>query len=145
MRCLLSILHDFLPRRIGGQHRSLLRGVRQAEVIANDGLVGELGDQGDRRRRRCMGADGARRAMAQCERLQPGVLLVVVQLALVVGRKARHLGEGGGHLLDYQLENGVLTFGEIHKLMIDLPADSAFLQANLHPSNLDAAIRSVEN
>ena len=52
---------------------------------------------------------------------------------------------GGGHLLDYQLESGVLTFGEIHKLMIDLPADSAFLQANLHPSNLDAAIRSVEN
>ncbi|MCP5904523.1 alpha-acetolactate decarboxylase, partial [Klebsiella pneumoniae] len=43
------------------------------------------------------------------------------------------------------LENGVLTFGEIHKLMIDLPADSAFLQANLHPSNLDAAIRAVEN
>ncbi|VFS37856.1 alpha-acetolactate decarboxylase [Enterobacter cancerogenus] len=29
--------------------------------------------------------------------------------------------------------------------MIDLPADSAFLQADLHPSNLDAAIRSVEN
>mgnify|MGYP000921111428 CR=1 FL=1 len=53
--------------------------------------------------------------------------------------------QGGGHLLDYQLESGVLTFGEIHKLMIDLPADSAFLQANLHPSNLDAAIRSVEN
>ncbi len=39
----------------------------------------------------------------------------------------------------------VLTFGEIHKLMIDLPADSAFLQANLHPDNLDAAIRSVES
>ncbi|MGS3629033.1 acetolactate decarboxylase [Enterobacter hormaechei] len=53
--------------------------------------------------------------------------------------------QGGGHLLDYQLENGVLTFGEIHKLMIDLPADSAFLQANLHPGNLDAAIRAVEN
>jgi len=53
--------------------------------------------------------------------------------------------QGGGHLLDYQLENGVLTFGEIHKLMIDLPADSAFLKADLHPGNLDAAIRSVEN
>ncbi|WP_254918165.1 hypothetical protein, partial [Klebsiella pneumoniae] len=25
------------------------------------------------------------------------------------------------------------------------PADSAFLQANLHPDNLDAAIRSVES
>ncbi|WP_435954477.1 acetolactate decarboxylase [Dryocola sp. BD626] len=53
--------------------------------------------------------------------------------------------QGGGHLLDYQLENGELTFGEIHKLMIDLPADSAFLGANLHPENLDAAIRAVEN
>ncbi|EPF17610.1 Alpha-acetolactate decarboxylase precursor [Cedecea davisae] len=53
--------------------------------------------------------------------------------------------QGGGHLLDYQLEQGVLTFGEIHKLMIDLPADSAFLNADLHPDNLDAAIRAVEN
>ncbi|QEU41586.1 acetolactate decarboxylase [Raoultella planticola] len=53
--------------------------------------------------------------------------------------------QGGGHLLDYQLDSGVLTFGEIHKLLIDLPADSAFLQADLHPDNLDAAIRAVEN
>ena len=53
--------------------------------------------------------------------------------------------QGGGHLLDYQLEHGVLTFGEIHKLVIDLPKDSAFLNANLHPDNLDAAIRAVEN
>jgi acetolactate decarboxylase len=52
---------------------------------------------------------------------------------------------GGGHLLDYQLESGTLTFGEIHHLLIDLPADAAFLNADLHPDNLDAAIRSVEN
>ncbi|ANR80069.1 alpha-acetolactate decarboxylase [Kosakonia sacchari] len=52
---------------------------------------------------------------------------------------------GGGHLLDYQLESGTLTFGKIHHLMIDLPADAAFLNADLHPDNLDAAIRSVEN
>lgn len=52
---------------------------------------------------------------------------------------------GGGHLLDYQLEKGELTFGEIHRLAIDLPADRAFLGANLHPDNLDAAIRAVEN
>lgn len=52
---------------------------------------------------------------------------------------------GGGHLLDYQLDHGTLTFGEIHQLMIDLPADEAFLKADLHPDNLDAAIRSVEN
>ncbi|NYY79662.1 alpha-acetolactate decarboxylase, partial [Raoultella planticola] len=36
----------------------------------------------------------------------------------------------------------MLTFGEIHKLLIDLLADSAFLQADLHPDNLDAAIRA---
>ncbi len=53
--------------------------------------------------------------------------------------------QGGGHLLDYQLEHGELTFGEIYKLTIDLPEDSAFLAANLHPENLDAAIRAVEN
>lgn len=53
--------------------------------------------------------------------------------------------QGGGHLLDYQLDHGELTFGEIHRLAIDLPADSAFLAANLHPDNLDAAIRAVEN
>ncbi|WP_039056995.1 acetolactate decarboxylase [Enterobacter sp. Bisph1] len=52
---------------------------------------------------------------------------------------------GGGHLLDYQLDHGTLTFGEIHHLMIDLPVDAAFLNADLHPDNLDAAIRSVEN
>ncbi|WP_312690794.1 acetolactate decarboxylase [Kosakonia sp.] len=52
---------------------------------------------------------------------------------------------GGGHLLDYQLDHGTLAFGEIRQLMIDLPADPAFLQANLHPANLDAAIRSVES
>lgn len=53
--------------------------------------------------------------------------------------------QGGGHLLDYQLESGVLTFGEIHKLTIDFPVDKAFLNANLHPDDLDAAIRSVES
>ena len=52
---------------------------------------------------------------------------------------------GGGHLLDYQLEHGTLAFGAIYKLMIDLPADDAFLNADLHPDNLDAAIRSVES
>ncbi|WLS78905.1 acetolactate decarboxylase [Erwinia pyri] len=53
--------------------------------------------------------------------------------------------QGGGHLLDYQLEQGVLTFGEISKLVIDLPQDSDFLQADLNPDNLDSAIRSVES
>lgn len=53
--------------------------------------------------------------------------------------------KGGGHLLDYVLEAGVLTFGEISKLVIDLPRDNDFLRANLNPDNLDAAIRAVES
>lgn len=53
--------------------------------------------------------------------------------------------QGGGHLLDYQLEEGTLTFGEISKLVIDLPNDGDFLRADLNPENLDSAIRSVES
>jgi acetolactate decarboxylase len=53
--------------------------------------------------------------------------------------------QGGGHLLDYRLEEGVLTFGAISKLVIDLPKDNDFLQANLNPDDLDSAIRSVES
>ncbi|SFN54272.1 acetolactate decarboxylase [Izhakiella capsodis] len=52
--------------------------------------------------------------------------------------------QGGGHLLDYTLHEGVLTFGEINKLIIDLPQDKDFLNANLTPVDLDSAIRSVE-
>ncbi|ATA25348.1 alpha-acetolactate decarboxylase [Brenneria goodwinii] len=52
--------------------------------------------------------------------------------------------EGGGHILDYQMKSGVLTFGVISKLIIDLPQDRDFLSANLSPENLDSAIQSVE-
>jgi len=52
--------------------------------------------------------------------------------------------QGGGHLLDYQLLRGQLTFGAIHKLVVDLPTDREFLNADLHPDDLDRAIRSVE-
>ncbi|ADU72148.1 acetolactate decarboxylase [Pantoea sp. At-9b] len=52
---------------------------------------------------------------------------------------------GGGHILDYVLEQGILTFGAISKLVIDLPHDRDFLQADLQPENLDEAIRSVES
>lgn len=51
----------------------------------------------------------------------------------------------GGHILDYQVESGVLTFGSIDKLLIDLPHDDDFMQADLCPANLDTAIRSVES
>ena len=53
--------------------------------------------------------------------------------------------QGGGHLLDYQLLCGQLTFGAIHKLVVDLPTDREFLNADLQPTDLDRAIRSVEN
>ncbi|RPE01216.1 acetolactate decarboxylase [Candidatus Pantoea deserta] len=53
--------------------------------------------------------------------------------------------QGGGHILDYELEQGTLSFGAITKLVIDLPEDRDFLQADLHPENLDEAIRSVES
>ncbi|ANI29133.1 alpha-acetolactate decarboxylase [Yersinia entomophaga] len=52
---------------------------------------------------------------------------------------------GGGHVLDYQLENGELTFGTLTKLVIDLPQDNDFLKADLTPLNLDTAIRAVES
>lgn len=51
----------------------------------------------------------------------------------------------GGHILDYVLEQGTLTFGAISKLVIDLPENADFLNANLTPENLDDAIRSVES
>ncbi|CFQ62966.1 alpha-acetolactate decarboxylase [Yersinia frederiksenii] len=52
---------------------------------------------------------------------------------------------GGGHVLDFQLENGILTFGTVAKLVIDLPQEPDFLQANLSPLNLNNAIRAVES
>jgi len=53
--------------------------------------------------------------------------------------------QGGGHILDYVLKEGTLTFGSINKLVIDLPRDTEFLQAELTPHNLDEAIRAVES
>ncbi|CNF97852.1 alpha-acetolactate decarboxylase [Yersinia enterocolitica] len=52
---------------------------------------------------------------------------------------------GGGHVLDYQLENGILTFGTVAKLVIDLPQEPDFLTANLSPQNLNSAICAVES
>jgi acetolactate decarboxylase len=53
--------------------------------------------------------------------------------------------QGGGHLLDYRLQRGVLRFGAISKLVIDMPQGSDFLTANLMPDNIDSAIRYVES
>ncbi|QHM73116.1 acetolactate decarboxylase [Mixta intestinalis] len=53
--------------------------------------------------------------------------------------------QGGGHVLNYSLTSGVLTFGAISKLVVDLPEHRDFLQANLNPADLDSAIRAVES
>ncbi|KJV33125.1 acetolactate decarboxylase [Pantoea sp. SM3] len=53
--------------------------------------------------------------------------------------------QGGGHILDYVLREGNLTFGAISKLIVELPRDNEFLRAELNPHNLDEAIRSVES
>ncbi|GAA0500621.1 acetolactate decarboxylase [Tatumella terrea] len=50
----------------------------------------------------------------------------------------------GGHVLDYQVREGRLTFGTIEKLVIDFPKDEDFRNADLNPEDLSAAIQSVE-
>ncbi|WP_337235023.1 acetolactate decarboxylase [Proteus terrae] len=52
--------------------------------------------------------------------------------------------QGGGHVLDYYLKKGTLQIGIISRLTIDLPSQSAFLQANLMPDNLHQAIEKAE-
>jgi len=51
---------------------------------------------------------------------------------------------GGGHVLDYQLDHGRLQFGVIARLNLQLPHDADFLRADLCPEDLDRTIRSAE-
>lgn len=53
--------------------------------------------------------------------------------------------QGGGHILDYELEHGVLQLATVTKLVIDLPKDAAFLTADLSNENIDSAIRQAES
>jgi len=51
---------------------------------------------------------------------------------------------GGGHVQDYLLEQGVLQLGIVSKLVIDAPRTADFLDADLVPEDLSAAIKSAE-
>ncbi|WCG83689.1 acetolactate decarboxylase [Pectobacterium sp. A5351] len=53
--------------------------------------------------------------------------------------------QGGGHILNYDVEHGTLTFGVVAKLIIDLPQDREFLNADLSSENLNSVIKSVES
>lgn len=53
--------------------------------------------------------------------------------------------QGGGHILDYVLEEGIMTFGVVSKLLVDVPRHADFLRADLNPHDLDTAIRTVES
>lgn len=52
--------------------------------------------------------------------------------------------DGGGHVLEYRLHQARLQLGLVSKLRIDLPRTQEFMQADLNPADLDAAIRSAE-
>lgn len=52
--------------------------------------------------------------------------------------------DGGGHVLEYRLKNARLQLGIVSKLRIDLPGNQDFLNADLYPEDIDAAIRKAE-
>lgn len=52
--------------------------------------------------------------------------------------------DGGGHVLEYRLHHARLQLGLVSKLRIDLPRTREFMDADLTPEDLNAAIRSAE-
>lgn len=83
---------------------------------------------------------------------QPGVLIGFLTPAYMQGINVAGYHEhfinqqrsSGGHVLDYHVSEGRLTFGSVERLIIDFPDDQEFRQADLDPEDLNEAIHSVE-
>ncbi|MGO1296704.1 MAG: acetolactate decarboxylase [Vibrio sp.] len=52
--------------------------------------------------------------------------------------------QGGGHIQDYRISSGFLQIGKVSRLIIDTPSSSDFLNADLAPENIRAAIEKAE-
>ena len=50
----------------------------------------------------------------------------------------------GGHMLDFELDEGVVELMEISEIRLSLPTSGAFLTADLDPANADDQIRTAE-
>ena len=53
--------------------------------------------------------------------------------------------QGGGHVIDYHLQQGSVQFGIISRLVVHFPKGEDFRHANLTPAFLDRDIRSAEH
>ncbi len=51
---------------------------------------------------------------------------------------------GGGHVQDYLISSGFLQIGRVSRLVIDTPVSPDFLDADLVPNDLHAAIEAAE-
>ncbi|EGR4343057.1 TPA: acetolactate decarboxylase [Vibrio cholerae] len=51
---------------------------------------------------------------------------------------------GGGHIQDYIIRSGFLQIGRVSRLVVDTPVSRDFLEANLTPNNIRAAIEAAE-
>ncbi|CAM3520606.1 Alpha-acetolactate decarboxylase [Vibrio aerogenes CECT 7868] len=51
---------------------------------------------------------------------------------------------GGGHIQEYQVKSGKIQIGRVSKLFIDTPTTVDFLDANLNPEDIQAAIEKTE-
>jgi acetolactate decarboxylase len=51
---------------------------------------------------------------------------------------------GGGHVLDFVLENGAVEISTLSEMHLSLPTSGPFLSADLHAADMDAAIRKSE-
>jgi acetolactate decarboxylase len=52
--------------------------------------------------------------------------------------------QGDGHIQDYSISSGFLQIGKVSRLVIDTPASTEFLKANLAPEDIRTAIDKAE-